>query len=86
VVLLAGGHRRRGAPTARLIVALGDSITDGHFSTPDTDHSLAGGAGARLAAQKATANIAVVNMGSAATGCCATSPAPARWPASIAMC
>jgi lysophospholipase L1-like esterase len=49
--------------TARLIVALGDSITDGHLSTPDTDHSWPALLAARLAAQKATANIAVVNMG-----------------------
>jgi lysophospholipase L1-like esterase len=49
--------------SAALIVALGDSITDGHLSTPDTDHSWPALLAARLAAQKATANIAVVNMG-----------------------
>jgi lysophospholipase L1-like esterase len=48
---------------ASLIVALGDSITDGHRSTPDTNHSWPALLAARLAAQKATANIAVVNMG-----------------------
>jgi len=50
-------------PAAALIVALGDSITDGHLSTPDTNHSWPALLAARLAAQKATANIAVVNMG-----------------------
>jgi lysophospholipase L1-like esterase len=48
---------------ASLIVALGDSITDGHRSTPDTNHSWPALLAARLAARKATANIAVVNMG-----------------------
>jgi lysophospholipase L1-like esterase len=49
--------------TASLIVALGDSITDGHRSTPDTNHSWPALLAARLAAQKATASIAVGNMG-----------------------
>ena len=48
---------------AALIVAFGDSITDGHRSTPDTNHSWPALLAARLAAQKATANIAVGNMG-----------------------
>jgi lysophospholipase L1-like esterase len=52
-----------GPSGASLIVALGDSITDGHRSTPDTNHSWPVLLAARLAAQKATANIAVGNMG-----------------------
>ena len=48
---------------ASLIVAFGDSITDGARSTPDTNHSWPALLAARLAAQKATANIAVGNMG-----------------------
>ncbi len=46
-----------------LIVALGDSITDGARSTPDTDHSWPALFAARLAANKSTANFAVANMG-----------------------
>jgi lysophospholipase L1-like esterase len=48
---------------ASLIVAYGDSITDGARSTPETNHSWPALLAARLAAQKATANIAVGNMG-----------------------
>jgi lysophospholipase L1-like esterase len=48
---------------ASLIVAFGDSITDGARSTPETNHSWPALLAARLAAQKATANIAVGNMG-----------------------
>jgi len=48
---------------AALIVALGDSITDGHLSTPDTNRSWPALLAARLAARKTTADIAVVNMG-----------------------
>jgi lysophospholipase L1-like esterase len=48
---------------AGLIVALGDSITDGIRSTEDTDHSWPALLAARLAARKDTANIAVGNMG-----------------------
>jgi lysophospholipase L1-like esterase len=48
---------------AALIVAFGDSITDGARSTPETNHSWPALLAARLAAQKATANIAVGNMG-----------------------
>ena len=48
---------------ASLIVAFGDSITDGSRSTPETNHSWPALLAARLAAQKATANIAVGNMG-----------------------
>jgi lysophospholipase L1-like esterase len=45
------------------IVAFGDSITDGARSTPDTNNSWPALLAARLAANKATANIAVVNEG-----------------------
>jgi lysophospholipase L1-like esterase len=49
--------------SAALIVAYGDSITDGARSTPDTNHSWPALLAARLAAKKETANIGVSNMG-----------------------
>ena len=51
------------APDAAAIVAFGDSITDGARSTPDTNHSWPALLAARLAADKATAKVAVVNEG-----------------------
>ncbi len=52
------------APAATsLIVALGDSITDGARSTPDSDRSWPALFAARLASRKDTANFAVANMG-----------------------
>ena len=51
------------APDAAAIVAFGDSITDGARSTPDTNHSWPALLAARLSADKATRNIAVVNEG-----------------------
>ncbi len=48
---------------AGAIVAFGDSITDGARSTPDTNNSWPALLAARLGADKATANIAVVNEG-----------------------
>ena len=52
------------APAAtRLVVAFGDSITDGATSTPDTNSSWPSQLALRLAANKATANVAVVNQG-----------------------
>jgi lysophospholipase L1-like esterase len=48
---------------AAAIVAFGDSITDGARSTPDTNHSWPALLAARLAANKATSHIAVVNEG-----------------------
>ena len=48
---------------AGLIVAYGDSITDGATSTPDKDQSWPSQLAQRLAADKATANWAVVNQG-----------------------
>ena len=45
------------------IVAFGDSITDGARSTPDTNNSWPALLAARLRANKATTNIAVVNEG-----------------------
>jgi len=48
---------------AGLIVALGDSITDGATSTPDTDRSWPSQLAERLAASKATASLAIVNEG-----------------------
>lgn len=46
-----------------LIVALGDSITEGARSTPDTNRPWPAALSARLAANKKTANFAVANMG-----------------------
>ena len=46
-----------------LIVAFGDSITDGATSTPDADRSWPSLLAQRLAANKATANVAIVNQG-----------------------
>jgi lysophospholipase L1-like esterase len=48
---------------ARVIVAFGDSITDGATSTPDTDSSWPSQLAKRLAANKATADVAIVNQG-----------------------
>lgn len=48
---------------AAAIVAFGDSITDGARSTPDTNNSWPALLAQRLGANKATANIAVVNEG-----------------------
>lgn len=49
--------------SAGLIVAFGDSITDGATSTPDTNRSWPSQLAERLAANKATANLAIVNEG-----------------------
>ena len=46
-----------------LIVAFGDSITDGARSTPDTHNTWPAILATRLAADKATAQLAVVNQG-----------------------
>jgi len=48
---------------AAAIVTFGDSITDGARSTPDTNNSWPALLAARLTADKATANISVVNEG-----------------------
>ncbi|HEY4364366.1 MAG TPA: SGNH/GDSL hydrolase family protein [Bryobacteraceae bacterium] len=48
---------------AATIVAFGDSITDGATSTPNTNHSWPSLLAQRLAANPATANLAVVNQG-----------------------
>ncbi len=45
------------------IVAFGDSITDGATSTPNTDRSWPSILAQRLAANSATANIAIINQG-----------------------
>jgi lysophospholipase L1-like esterase len=50
-------------PKAGLIVAFGDSITDGATSTPDTDRSWPSQLAERLAANKATADLAIINEG-----------------------
>ena len=50
-------------PKSGLIVAFGDSITDGATSTPDTNRSWPSQLAERLAANKATANVAIVNEG-----------------------
>jgi lysophospholipase L1-like esterase len=46
-----------------VIVAFGDSITDGATSTPDTNRSWPSQLAERLAANKATADVAIVNEG-----------------------
>ena len=46
-----------------LIVAFGDSITDGATSTPDTNRSWPSQLAERLAANKSTADVAIVNEG-----------------------
>jgi lysophospholipase L1-like esterase len=51
------------AADSSAIVAFGDSITDGARSTPDTNNSWPALLAARLRANKATANVAVVNEG-----------------------
>jgi lysophospholipase L1-like esterase len=51
------------SPKASLIVAFGDSITDGATSTPDTDRNWPSQLAQRLAANKATAELAIVNEG-----------------------
>jgi lysophospholipase L1-like esterase len=48
---------------AGVIVAFGDSITDGATSTVDTDHSWPSLLAKRLVANPATANLAIVNEG-----------------------
>jgi lysophospholipase L1-like esterase len=48
---------------ASLVVALGDSITEGFRSTPDTNHTWPDVLAARLAEDKRTAKFAVANMG-----------------------
>ena len=59
---LAGIDVATGADAA-LLVTFGDSITDGARSTAETNHSWPALLAARLAADKATANIAVANLG-----------------------
>jgi lysophospholipase L1-like esterase len=51
------------AAPAATIIAFGDSITDGATSTPDTDRSWPSYLAQRIAANPATANIAVANQG-----------------------
>ena len=51
------------SPKAGLIVAFGDSITDGATSTPDADRSWPSQLAQRLSANKATAGLAIVNEG-----------------------
>jgi lysophospholipase L1-like esterase len=50
-------------PGTPLIVAFGDSITDGSRSTPDTHNTWPAILATRLAADKATAHMAIVNQG-----------------------
>ena len=50
-------------PKAGAIVAFGDSITDGATSTPDSDRGWPSQLAQRLSANKATADLAVVNEG-----------------------
>jgi lysophospholipase L1-like esterase len=48
---------------ASLVVAFGDSITDGSRSTPDTNNNWPSILAARLAANKSTSKLGVANMG-----------------------
>jgi lysophospholipase L1-like esterase len=48
---------------ASVVVAFGDSITDGARSTPNTNHAWPALLAARLSANKETTNIAVANLG-----------------------
>jgi lysophospholipase L1-like esterase len=48
---------------ASLVVAFGDSITDGATSTPDADRSWPSQLARRLSANKATADFAIINEG-----------------------
>ncbi len=48
---------------AATIVAFGDSITDGHGSMPNTDHTWPGYFAKRLQSDKRTANLGIVNVG-----------------------
>lgn len=48
---------------AATIVAFGDSITDGHGSMPNTDHTWPAQFAKRLQGDKRTANVGVVNVG-----------------------
>jgi lysophospholipase L1-like esterase len=50
-------------PDVSLVVAFGDSITESFRSTPDTNRSWPSVLSARLGSNKATANLAVGNMG-----------------------
>jgi lysophospholipase L1-like esterase len=50
-------------PEAAVVVTLGDSITDGAVSTPNTDRTWPALLAARLAKNKATSQIAVANVG-----------------------
>ena len=71
---------------AGAIVTLGDSITDGVLTTPDSHRAWPSLLAAKLQGDPATSHWAVINAGSRATGCGATSSARARSPGSIAMC
>jgi lysophospholipase L1-like esterase len=59
---LAGIDVLAPAPAAT-IVALGDSITDGHGSLPNTDHTWPAYFAKRLQSDKRTAHLGVVNVG-----------------------
>ncbi len=48
---------------AATIIAFGDSITDGHGSMPNTDHTWPGYFAKRLQSDKRTANLGIVNVG-----------------------
>lgn len=50
-------------PSARLVVAFGDSITDGDQSTPDADRNWPSDLARRIAASRPASNIAVANEG-----------------------
>jgi len=59
------------AKRAGAIVVLGDSITDGVGSTPDTNRRWPDVLSERLRARASLDHLAVLNLGSSAIGCCA---------------
>ena len=76
----------RASATARAIVTLGDSITDGFASTPDMNQRWPNLLAERLQSRHAHRAWRCSTPASAATEFCTTSWARAPWPGSTAMC
>jgi len=70
---------------AAVIVALGDSITDGHGSTTNGNDRWPDDLVRRLWAAMPTRPFGVLNEGMGAIVCCSTDWERTRWRASIAM-
>lgn len=75
-----------GAPAAGSVVTLGDSITDGTGSTPDTNHRWPDRLAARLRDLPRTAGSVSSTRGSPETGCCSRAAVPAPWTGSTPTC